>query len=369
MPAGDLPPPEYRAAFVIDHLVQLGGAERTLPAMVDAAPGSPVHTAFHNPSRSYDEVNELDIRVMRIGRMPWLSSRHRLSAPLLPLAFSSTLVDADVVFCSTSGWAQGVRTEGRKIVYFQALARWIHDPADYLGSASRLSRAAVYGLRPGLARWDRATVQSGDRYVTQSTAMRDSIHAAYGVDVEVVPLPNCLGTDPKEPVEGLEPGFVLYAGRLMPYKHIELIMAVAERMPERQFVLAGDGPLMPWAKEEAPANVVLLGDTQDRHLRWLYSNAVCLLTLANEPFGVTPIEAAAVGTPTVARAAGGFLDTVHHGETGYLVDVDPTQVVRSIDRLIAEGADQDALAAVARQYDRTTFTRAIRELLDAEVGR
>lgn len=364
-----LPPTPYRTAFVIDHLVQRGGAERTLPAMVAAAPGSPVHTAFHTPRRCYDEVNRLDVRVMPIGRSRQLARHHRISAPLLPLAFSSTSIDADVTFCSTSGWSQGVRTGGRKIAYFQALARWVHDPDDYLGSAGPTTRAAVRAMRPLLSRWDRRTVLGADRYVTQSTAMRDAIHAAYGVDVDIVPLPNCLGTEPRQAIEGLDPGFVLYAGRLMPYKHVELVIEVARRLPERRFVLAGGGPLMEWVLGHAPTNVLALGDAADPQLRWLYANADCLLTLANEPFGVTPIEAAALGTPTVARADGGFLDTVEDGVTGHLVPPDPAAAAAAVDRVARDGADLDALATMASKYDPGSFSCAIRAILDEEADR
>lgn len=364
--APPLDPPEYRVGFVIDHLVQRGGAERTLVPMMAAAPGAPVYTAFHEPQHSYDEVNDLDIRVLRIGRSALFEGRHRISAPVLPLAFSTTRIDADVVFCATSGWAHGVRTRGRKIAYFQSLARWVHDPADYVRGTGRGRGAVVRGMRPGLARWDRATVGSADRHVTQSSAMRDAIRAAYGVDADVIPLPNALGTEPRMPVPGVEPGFVLYAGRLMPYKHVDLVLAVAAESPDRRFVLAGAGPLLSRLRASAPSNVTFLGDTDDPQLRWLYANAACLLTMANEPFGVTPIEAAALGTPTVARAAGGFLDTVHDGATGRLVEPEVSTVLAALGDVCASSPDHDALASLAARHRPEAFTARIRELLDEE---
>lgn len=364
-----IPAPDHRVAFVIDHLVQRGGAERTLVPMVAAAPGAVVHTAFHEPERCYDEVNALPIQVMPIGRSSLFRGRHRASAPLLPVAFSATRIDADVVFCATSGWAQGVRTTGRKIAYFQSMARWVHDVDDYLGDAGSARRSVVRAMRPLLARWDAATVRSADRHVTQSTAMRDAIRAAFDVEADVVPLPNCLGTSPCEPIDGIEPGFVLYAGRLMPYKHADLVLAAAERMPDRRFVLAGGGPLLDALRDAAPANALFLGDVDDPQLRWLYANASCLLTMANEPFGVTPIEAAAFGTPTVARGAGGFLDTVQHGVTGRLVPADPDAAVAAIRTLDHDGVDADALAGLAATHRPEDFTARIRALLDEEAAR
>src|SRR3712207_587382 len=118
---------EAPVVFVQDHLVQRGGAERALLSMLRAAPGSPVVTAFYRPEACYPEYREQRIETMPVDRVALLRSHHRTSMPLLPLAFSSTRLDAEVVFCCTSGWAQGVRVTGRKVVYFHALARWLYE--------------------------------------------------------------------------------------------------------------------------------------------------------------------------------------------------------------------------------------------------
>ena len=53
----------------------------------------------------------------------------------------------------------------------------------------------------------------------------------------------------------------------------------------------------------------------------LLSSALCVLyTPDNEHFGIVPIEAMYVGAPVVAVASGGPLETVKHGETGFLVE-------------------------------------------------
>ena len=57
----------------------------------------------------------------------------------------------------------------------------------------------------------------------------------------------------------------------------------------------------------------------------LASSRVCVCPSEKEGWGLTVIEANAVGTPVVATDAAGLRDSVRHGETGFLVahaDVD-----------------------------------------------
>src|ERR1019366_9313799 len=113
---------------------------------------------------------------------------HRLALPLLAMVFSRMLVDAEVVVCSSSGWAHGVRTNGRRMVYCYTPARWLYQTDRYLGMPRPVSAAVHLGLEP-LRRWDRRAARTAVGYVTLSTAVRHRIADAYGIDAEVIPPP------------------------------------------------------------------------------------------------------------------------------------------------------------------------------------
>ena len=63
----------------------------------------------------------------------------------------------------------------------------------------------------------------------------------------------------------------------------------------------------------AGSNVAFVGRTSDAELRWLYANASALVSASYEDFGLTPIEAAAFGTPAALLRWGGFLDSLDEG--------------------------------------------------------
>ena len=357
--------------FVQDHLVQHGGAERVLLAMLDAAPGAEIVTAFYAPDQCYDEYRTQRIRTLPLDRIAALRNHHRVALPLLPFAFSATRIDAPVVFCCTSGWAQGVRATGRKVVYFQALARWLYERDTYLRGAGPVRRAATTLLHRPLERWDRRTVATGHRFLTQSSAMQARLRELYGVDAEILPPPNLLDpAGPTEPFDDLEPGYFLCPARLMPYKHVDVLVDAFASLPGRRLVVAGDGPLLDQLRNRPHPNVTFVGHCNDAQLRWLYRNCTATITAAAEPFGLAPVEAAAFGRPTIALAAGGFLDTVIDGVTGLRFDAPtPAKVAEAVTRFDSAAFDDDALRKHARQYDRAAFVSRIKAIIDEERAR
>src|SRR5262245_9086311 len=121
-------------ALVHDYLTQRGGAERVVLAMISAFPAAPVFTSLYEPQTTYPGFRNADVRPLRINRISLLRHNHRLAFPLLAAAFSSLQIEADVVVCSTSGWAHGARTDGKTVVYCHAPARWLYQPERYLGN-------------------------------------------------------------------------------------------------------------------------------------------------------------------------------------------------------------------------------------------
>src|SRR5439155_9417942 len=227
-----------------DYLTQRGGAERVVLAMLDAFPDATIHTSIYVPDTTFPEFANAEIQSTWLGRVPMFRHDHRLALPFLAQAFSSRVIDADVVICSSSGWAHGVSTRGQKLVYCYTPARWLYQPDKYLGGESYRGAGPVMALiRPLLIWWDRGNARSAARYLTSSSSVRDRIKRVYGIDAEIVPPPltSQLGGLQTE-VAGLEPGFLLCVSRLLAYKNVDAVIGAASRLSGRHLVVVGDGP-------------------------------------------------------------------------------------------------------------------------------
>jgi glycosyltransferase involved in cell wall biosynthesis len=357
-----------RVVVAHDYLTQRGGAERVVLAMMHAFPAAPVYTSLYDDRATFPEFREVDVRTTWLERVPPLRRRHRLALPLLAPAFGHAVVDADVVVCSSSGWAHGIHATGRKIVYCHTPARWLYDGQRYLGGRRGAGWAALSVMRPYLRRWDRRAAESAARYLANSTVVRERIRLVYGIDAEVLPPPPTLRPgDPRESL-GLEPGFFLCVSRLLPYKNVDAVLRACEDRAHR-VVVVGTGPEERRLRALAPAGALLLGAVTDAQLRWLYANCTAVLAASYEDYGLTPLEAAAFGKPAVALRAGGFLDTVAEDVTGVFFDLPAPEAIGRALRCCAERPwDESALRAHAESFSEARFCRRLREIVQREAS-
>ena len=329
-------------AIAHDYLTQAGGAERVVLDLAGAFPDAPIYTTLYHPEGTFPEFAELPIRTGPLNRVGLLRRDHRLAFPALAPVVSRTRIDADTTIASSSGWAHGMRATGRLVVYCHAPARWLYQTAAYLGrddgrnladrSRRILADLAVKVLGGPLRRWDRRAAGRADTYLANSSVTAAAIAAAYGIEAEIVPPPPAMSPDGAErPVDGLEPGFVLCVARLLPYKNVDKVIEAMRLRPDQRLVVVGSGPdlgrLSQLARTVAgatelggPGRISLLGRIPDDQLRWLYRNSSMLVAASFEDYGLTPLEAATFGKPTVALNAGGYLDTIIPGETGLFFD-------------------------------------------------
>ena len=357
-------------AFVHDHLVQRGGSERVLVSMLRAFPDAPVFTSFFRPETTYPELGDADIRCLSVDRVPGLRRYHRAAFPVLPFLYGRHRVDADVVICSSSGWAQGVRTEGRKVVYFHALAQWLHTPIQHVAGTSASRRLLFAVPRRTLMDWDRRTVLSADRFLVAGATMQRRVRDLYGVDADVLPPAGLDPDGPADPVGALAPGFYLSCARLMPYKNLDAVVAAFADLPSERLVIAGDGREGRRLRALAPPNVTFVGGTGDAGLRWLYANCRGLVCAGFEAYGLAPVEGAAFAKPTVALREAGLTDVVLEGRTGEFFDrLEPAAIADAVRRV--DGCRYDAAAFERLRADHTAeaFIGGLRRVVEEELER
>jgi GR25 family glycosyltransferase involved in LPS biosynthesis len=106
-----------------------------------------------------------------------------------------------------------------------------------------------------------------------------------------------------------------YLGRLTNLKGCGVIVEIAKKFPNLEFVLCGSGDPTPFLKSP---NIVykppIHGDERSEYL----GSCVAFLHLAKylEPFGCGPVEAQLCGTPVISTDWGGMTETIEQFKTG-----------------------------------------------------
>jgi glycosyltransferase involved in cell wall biosynthesis len=375
-----------RVAVGHDYLTQRGGAERVALLITRAFAGAELHTLLYEPSLSYPEFLDTPIVTSGLNRVGFFRKHHRAALPLLPSAARRTVIDAEVAILSTSGWAHGMTCTGKKLVYCHAPARWLYQRERYIGVGQeqfgmagalrrQVAQAALGGLRAGLMSWDRKAAASADRYLVNSTITRQAVMDVYGIEAEVLPPPPGLSADgPMQRPQGLEPGFALTVARLLPYKNVDVVVDAVGMTPGQRLVVVGDGPelvrLQRQADSVAPGRVTFLQRVSDEELRWLYDNSALLIAASHEDYGLSPIEAANFGKPTVALEAGGYLDTVVDNVNGvYFPTPTGLDVAEALSRALTMGWDGPKIRHHAERFGPERFELRLHEIVDEMSGR
>ena len=153
---------------------------------------------------------------------------------------------------------------------------------------------------------------------------------------------------PPKLYEQLRPGpygdYILYVGRLDRIKRIDLTLrALAETRGEYKLLIAGKGPLLRELERTVTElglrdRVELLGFVSDERVLDLYAG--CFASVLNphdEDYGLTALEAFFAGKPVITTAdAGGMLEWVEDGVTGFVVEPDAASIAEKIEILAAD---------------------------------
>jgi glycosyltransferase involved in cell wall biosynthesis len=148
--------------------------------------------------------------------------------------------------------------------------------------------------------------------------------------------------------------YLLLVGRVSPEKGVAEAIEVATRTGRRLVMAAKVYEPEEEALFEAVVRPAIKagvvdwrGEVATRERDRLMAGALATLMLGGwpEPFGLVAIESMATGTPVIARRAGGCVETIDHGVSGFLVD-DIEEAILAVGRV--EGLRRDRIAAYAR---------------------
>lgn len=320
-PGGTGRPGSTRLVVVHERFTELGGSEQVARHLASLSADSRIFAPIVDEAGLPPALIDHPISTSRLQAVYRRSGGYAHLLPLLPLAMASAdLSDADVVVTSHHAFANRVRVppDVPHISYTHSPARWMWDPSkrrgEVGGRAGALALAAFAAMSRGP---DRQAAGRVDVLVANSQAVARRIRRWWGRSSVVIHPP--VDTDFFTPAPVDRDDAFLVAGRLVPYKRIDVAVAAAN-LTGRRLLVAGDGRARADLEAMAGPTVEFLGRVSDVELRDLYRRCSALLFPGDEDFGMIPVEAQACGAPVIATAAGGATETVVDGETGQLID-------------------------------------------------
>jgi glycosyltransferase involved in cell wall biosynthesis len=146
---------------------------------------------------------------------------------------------------------------------------------------------------------------------------------------------------------------VLFVGRLVREKGIDVVISLAKMMAEAEFYVVGDGPLRERVKEASSEikNLHYVGPVENLSLAVWYnaSNVFVMPTLNEEEgFGRVIIEALACGTPVIGSRRGGIPEAIDP-RVGKVVEPTPQEFARAIREVAASNYPKSELREYAEK--------------------
>lgn len=348
-------------------------SDKVVKAILDVFPDADIYTLVAKK----DVCDELGIpwgkvHTSFIQHMPLSTKKHRAYLPLFPFAVEQfDLRGYDVVISSSHCVAHCVLTKADQlhICYCHSPIRYCWDMYnEYLeeshlekGLKSWVVRLLLYPIR----QFDAISGNRPDYNISNSDYVGQRIRKTYRREATTIH-PN-IDVDRFQLYEQKE-NFYLASSRLVAYKKMDMIVDAFNQMPDKKLVVIGGGPQLEMLREKAKENVSIMGFQPFDVLKEKMQKAKAFVFVADEDFGMVPIEAQACGTPVIAYGNGGSLETVNGGKTGlFFNEQTPEAIVEVVNKFESMGAQPFAPADCrqwAEGFSEERFKREIKEFVE-----
>jgi len=353
---------KMRIAFVYDRVNKFGGAERVLMSLHGIFPEAPIYTLVHNPDKS-SWANGIQVIPTFLNKISFLRGKHELLSPIAPMAFEThDFSGYDVILSITSGDAKSIITKPNQLHVCYCLT-----PTRYFWSGEgEYKNDLKMKLIPNfLLKYfrtiDLLTSKRPDKYIAISNEVKSRIKKYYNADSSII-YPSI---DDKfltvKSIKKSKKNYYLVVSRLVPYKKVDLVVKAFNKNKKR-LVIAGVGSEYDRLKKLAKGNISFVGHVNDEKLKLLYKQAKAVIFPQEEDFGLVPLESQACGTPVIAYAKGGALETIIAGKTGLFFKY---QTVKSLNNALRRFQKSKFLevdcVANAKMFSNISFQTQIRK--------
>lgn len=210
---------------------------------------------------------------------------------------------------------------------------------------------------------ERKAATKADAVVSVSEWYGSLLAEKYGVSTVVIPNgPGLVGSTPRRPSPylqslGIEPGYVLFVGRLVPDKRVEDLVAACGAAGV-SLVVAGDSSdtdgYVQWLRESSGPHVSFVGYAYGQDLVDLYSNAsVFVLPSAVEGLSISAIEAMSFAVPVILSDIPANREVAQGGIAGLLYPCGDIHMLEKAIRTIQDQSIRSEIVAagIKRVHD------------------
>lgn len=350
-----------KVAIVHDDLVQWGGGERVLEGLCEAFPDAPIYTSVFNRNNKelLQRFGTKKIITSFLQQIPGWEKIYKAFLPLYPIAFEQfDFSQFDLVISQTTRFAKCIITKPttKHICY-------MHTPPRFLWNFSREVQPAV--LRSYfklMSNWDRVWAQRPDMYLAGSKNASNRIKQVYNQDSKILyPFIDFKRFADCPTFDG---DYFVVIARLNSYKRVDLAIKACIQSKKSLKVIGQGSEFANLKALAAPhTNIQLLGGVNDDILKYILSGASALIIPGEEDFGLSSLEAQALGKPVIAFRSGGALETVLEQKTGLFFDTQSVDNLENVlDAFRADSFKPEDCKTNARRFDRETFIRSIKRL-------
>ncbi|MFC1646865.1 glycosyltransferase [Patescibacteria group bacterium] len=404
-----------KIALVHDYLKEYGGAERVLEVLHEMWPEAPLYTSFVDwPSFAKAPEGKVEYFKSWDIRTSWVQKHYLVKKYISPLRFlapriwgSFDLSDYDLVI-SSSGWfmCRGIgmpkpkaKSQKPKFLHISYIH---HPPRNLYGYATGSSLQKYWPVRAYasiinffLRHYDYETAQSVDYFIANSKETARRVEKFYRRESTVIYPPietnskfeilnskqirNSKFEKSKQDSEIHERKYFLSVGRLSWAKRVDLIIQACNEL-KLPLKVVGTGKEEKYLKSIAGKTIEFMGSVSDEELAKLYSGAKALVfTALDEDFGMVPVEAMSYGTPVIALAQGGVLETVVDGNpsagsgqaTGVFFDKPEVKdLVKALKKFEANIDKKNYYANCinqAEKFSKVRFKREIKKFVESKL--
>ena len=244
--------------------------------------------------------------------------------------------DIDIIISSSHAVAKGIKKSNSRqlhVSYFQARN------FNYIWSDFRLYfgsfRFFIYPLVLILRKIDIIQARNPDFIICNSLFVKDWVKEKYKRDSEVIYPPVDLT---HFPLRTKKEDYYICVGRLVYVKRFDIVIKAFNTL-NKKLIIIGDGDQADVLKKMASENIIFKGFLDSKEVSEHIQKAKGFIQAGIEGFGIAPIEAQSCGTPVVAFAKGGVLETVVNNKTG----------------IFFNEQTEDSLINAINQFEKTTF--------------